>query len=587
MSIALANLTSGDGGASPNSTASISPTNGGVVFVWVVWAMNTVATLSASNVSGCGLTWTLIQELPYASRRVAQLWAGTGTPSSGQLTLTATPSTGSIVDCLWIVDESTGLDGTTPYGTRYTNTATGTQTISVTVSETPDTGDFVYSVVAVEGSSATITVGSELSNLLQSVNTGSDVRGVASGYNSSPDSTPTPTYNWDVTSDSAIVGVVLNVASAPAVTLEQEGFRFRNDDGSESAATWKASQDTNIDQPKNENFRLRTLVNATGDPASSAFRLEYLRRYTLIDHLSSGDLGSPTVILSPGASGAWDDVLWMAYVGNVIKVGSTYYLYYTGAKYNPTPDNGEFRAIGVATGSSLTSLTKYGSNPIIQYTTTGFTETEEGASRPTVYYDERTGIWHMWYAASRYTSPGNVDVDIRYRNSTDGLTWSNDTLVYQVSGDEYVPFACFYFNSQWNVYIIGPLSGGAGALRLLYGSTPTSMSMSLVDSGTFRGTGAINYLGKTKFGLYLSSNGSLVDVREIEGASPDSLSASIETFTPGTSYFGINVIIDGNLWEMIQLDGTGGADDGKIVLRTATVSRSTYEDGAWKVAGTS
>jgi hypothetical protein len=399
------------------------------------------------------------------------------------------------------------------------------------------------------------------------------------GYNAKP------FYSYDgSTSNAPKIYVEYSTASA---TLEQEGFRFRNDDGSESAATWKAAQDTDVDLISESKFRLRTLINATGDPASSQFRIEYSKIHKLIDHLSSGDLGSPTIILNPGSAGAWDDILWMAYVGNLIKVGSTFYLYYTGAKWNPTPAEGEFRAIGVATGSALTSLSKYGSNPIVQYSTTGFTEPEEGASRPTIYFDDRTGIWHMWYAASRYTTPENVDVDIRYRNSTDGFTWSNDTLVYQVSGDEYVPIACFYFNNQWNVYIVGPLSAGAGNLRLLSGSTPTSLSMSLVDGGSWRGSGTLIYLGVNKWGLYLTSNGQNVDVREIDGTAPGTLGSSIEVFTPGTNYFGINAEISNNIWNMIQIDGTQGADDGKVVLRTANVTRTTTENAAWKVVGSS
>lgn len=59
-----------------------------------------------------------------------------------------------------------------------------------------------------------------------------------------------------------------------AATLEQEGFRFRNDDGSESAATWRQAQDTNDSIARSTNFRLRTLVNATNDPAAKAFQLE-------------------------------------------------------------------------------------------------------------------------------------------------------------------------------------------------------------------------------------------------------------------------------------------------------------------------
>ena len=50
--------------------------------------------------------------------------------------------------------------------------------------------------------------------------------------------------------------------------IEQEGFRFRNDDGSESAATWKANQDTNITLAADTAFRLRFLLKATGNPDS-------------------------------------------------------------------------------------------------------------------------------------------------------------------------------------------------------------------------------------------------------------------------------------------------------------------------------
>jgi hypothetical protein len=57
--------------------------------------------------------------------------------------------------------------------------------------------------------------------------------------------------------------------------IEQEGFRFRNDDGSESGATWKAAQDTNINLAADTAFRLREIINATGDPASAGYQDEY------------------------------------------------------------------------------------------------------------------------------------------------------------------------------------------------------------------------------------------------------------------------------------------------------------------------
>jgi len=59
------------------------------------------------------------------------------------------------------------------------------------------------------------------------------------------------------------------------LSSEQEGFRFRNDDGSESAATWKADQDTDISLGKEVACRLRTLVDMTGDPPTQQATLQY------------------------------------------------------------------------------------------------------------------------------------------------------------------------------------------------------------------------------------------------------------------------------------------------------------------------
>lgn len=60
-----------------------------------------------------------------------------------------------------------------------------------------------------------------------------------------------------------------------AATADQEGFRFRNDDGSETTATWAASQDTDKTAPLSTNLRLRCLVDGTGDLASAAYTLRY------------------------------------------------------------------------------------------------------------------------------------------------------------------------------------------------------------------------------------------------------------------------------------------------------------------------
>lgn len=76
--------------------------------------------------------------------------------------------------------------------------------------------------------------------------------------------------NWTVG------GTLTDEADPTEVPIyEQEGFRFRNDDGSESGATWLAGQDTNVSIAAGTNVRLRTLVNATNDPAAGQYQLEY------------------------------------------------------------------------------------------------------------------------------------------------------------------------------------------------------------------------------------------------------------------------------------------------------------------------
>lgn len=74
-------------------------------------------------------------------------------------------------------------------------------------------------------------------------------------------------------------GIVGTYKAAPPdpLSYEQEGFRFRNDDGSEAAATWLAAQDINITRAAALNTRIRVLVNATNDPPAEQYQLEVKR----------------------------------------------------------------------------------------------------------------------------------------------------------------------------------------------------------------------------------------------------------------------------------------------------------------------
>lgn len=69
--------------------------------------------------------------------------------------------------------------------------------------------------------------------------------------------------------------LIVNGTVADSGTIDQEGFRFRNDNGTETTATWLAAQDTNITQPKSTNTRLRVLLNTTLDRSSEDYQLEY------------------------------------------------------------------------------------------------------------------------------------------------------------------------------------------------------------------------------------------------------------------------------------------------------------------------
>lgn len=80
---------------------------------------------------------------------------------------------------------------------------------------------------------------------------------------------PTTTNTLDIDD------ITINGTTTSSGTIEQEGFRFRNDNGSETTATWLAAQDTNIIQPKSTNTRLRFVLNSTLDRGAETYQLEY------------------------------------------------------------------------------------------------------------------------------------------------------------------------------------------------------------------------------------------------------------------------------------------------------------------------
>lgn len=68
---------------------------------------------------------------------------------------------------------------------------------------------------------------------------------------------------WDIGAD-----------EIPEPTIDQEGYRFRNDDGSETTATWKEAQDVDASSDKDLNVRIRVALNAADAPGAKSFQLE-------------------------------------------------------------------------------------------------------------------------------------------------------------------------------------------------------------------------------------------------------------------------------------------------------------------------
>lgn len=105
---------------------------------------------------------------------------------------------------------------------------------------------------------------------------GSTQEAGAGGYFTDSGGTGTKTGTWttgaSMTWSAAIVA--FTIASGASPELEQEGFRFGNDDGNEASHTWAAAQDTNITAAAGK-LLLAVNINATGTNAGKLFKLQY------------------------------------------------------------------------------------------------------------------------------------------------------------------------------------------------------------------------------------------------------------------------------------------------------------------------
>lgn len=202
--------------------------------------------------------------------------------SSEPASYTITPTFGSTGICAQMLtfsgtDETTLIDVTT-------TTATGNSTNADPAAIVPTT-DGALTVVACFHDSTSITTHTVPSGYTDPDTLGRVVGNgggngctMGAAYRSSvidpatsenPAAFTTATEQWGA----------VTVALRPAVlaTYEQEGFRWRDDDGSESGASWLANQDTDVSRADETTTRLRVLTDVTGDAPSEGATLQYRR----------------------------------------------------------------------------------------------------------------------------------------------------------------------------------------------------------------------------------------------------------------------------------------------------------------------
>ena len=158
------------------------------------------------------------------------------------------------------------------------NTADAISSISSGNVTTAGAGIIIGMMVLNDGVNQTITEDGAFTLVAESQNGSTSAMGsmiyriVATGTTDAGDWTFNTT-DGNAYCGAAAIAVALKEAAA-AASLEQEGFRFGVDDGSETTHTWAAAQDANLSAPAGKQI-LAVNINATGATGAKLFKLQY------------------------------------------------------------------------------------------------------------------------------------------------------------------------------------------------------------------------------------------------------------------------------------------------------------------------
>lgn len=263
--MAFAFVQSATGGAGAELVMPGSVTAGNLVVVWCGWEDST-GTTGLTSVSDGTDTLTL-GPVTGNGATSHQQWAWLLVSTAGVKTYTVTLPAGAALysDFIALEFSYAGTIALDVGDNEGTNIGSGTSLTSgsVTLATTGEselvlcgghsyTGPNTYSAQQINTVAADGFVNGSLGNQSGSA----WYRIVTAAFTGTGTATVTSSDAWG-----CHIIAFKEASGGATVVTEQEGFRFRNDDGSESGATWKAAQDTNANVQVSQNFRLRFLIN--------------------------------------------------------------------------------------------------------------------------------------------------------------------------------------------------------------------------------------------------------------------------------------------------------------------------------------
>jgi hypothetical protein len=205
------------------------------------------------------------------------------TSRSGTWTITAHHATTvANFGLMNIAEITTGGGGIVVDKTNSGTITTGTPLTTSVDTTGSDANQIALAAMTVDSSTSNSGIGTGFSGGTQvMVSQDSTAHIAAAGDYKAVSSTGVINISYAITAghtDAVVVAATFKEVGIP--TLEQNRFRFRNDDGGEVGATGMAAENTNAAVKTGVNVRLRTLINASGTPGSKRILIQYRKTGT-------------------------------------------------------------------------------------------------------------------------------------------------------------------------------------------------------------------------------------------------------------------------------------------------------------------